>query len=199
MKFGLKHFGFDIVKGYKLEMSALFLGILLLVLPNIFGSSGSSGMSGNLSDSSATETVKSAGGDLAGDVSFADAEAKKLEGILKNVKGVGKADVIIHVGTSTKKVNAGETKSVNEETDEGDSNGGKRVNSKVEEDYTIKVIKDSDGNESPVHIYDEYPEIKGILISAEGADSNAVKETIINAVSALYGIPVHKVSVVKRS
>lgn len=196
MKLGLKKFRFDFIKDFRFEILALILGIFLLILPAAFGVSEKSG---GLSNDNAPESVKTGSDNSSSALSFAESEEKRLEEILRSMKGVGKADVIIHVETSTKKVNASELKSVHEETDEGDSSGGKRVNSKSDENSTLKVLKDSAGNESLVHIYDEYPEIKGVMISAEGADSNAVKETIINAVSALYGIPVHKVSVVKRS
>jgi hypothetical protein len=41
-----------------------------------------------------------------------------------------------------------------------------------------------------------FPEIKGVLVYAEGAAKNTVKEKIIKAVSSLYGIPLCSVNVV---
>ena len=196
MKLSFKKFDFKVLKNFKFESVAIIAGVLILLfVPTLFDKSDNTDSTKN----DANQSNVSLKNDSAGELSYADAEAKRLKSVLKNIKGVGDADVIIYVETSLKTVNASEIQTTEENTDEGDSNGGKRVNSRLEESSVYKVVKDSDGNERLVHIYDEYPEIKGILISAEGADKNTVKETVIEAVSSLYGIPVHKISVVKKA
>jgi len=40
-----------------------------------------------------------------------------------------------------------------------------------------------------------YPKVKGIVVSAQGARSNVVKERIMNALVALYGIEPHRVEI----
>ena len=95
-------------------------------------------------------------------------------------------------------VNATEKNNSVSVTDETDSNGGTRKNNNSDESITYKTIKDSNGNESVVPICTEYPEIVGIVISAEGAGSNIIKEKIMNAVQTLYSIPVHKIEVLEK-
>ena len=193
MKFPIKSFNIKQLKNFRVEFVAAILGIVLLIIPGMFERDNASGdvNDKNIVPGVSENKVSSEG------QSYAEAEAKRLEDFLEKIKGVGDADVLIYVDTSSKTVNASEVQKTEENTEENDSNGGKRVNLRLDEISEFKVIKDDDGNESLVHIYDEYPEIKGILISAEGADSNVIKETIIEAVACLYDIPVHKVSVVK--
>jgi len=195
MKFPIKSFNVKHLKNFRVEFVAAILGIVLLIIPGMFERDNASGdVDGKNIVPGVSENKVSSEGQ-----SYAETEAKRLEDFLEKIKGVGDADVLIYVDTSSKTVNASEIQRTEENTEENDSNGGKRVNSRLDEISEFKVIKDDDGNESLVHIYDEYPEIKGILISAEGADSNVIKETIIEAVACLYDIPVHKVSVVKKT
>lgn len=133
------------------------------------------------------------------DSSYALTEAERLKSFLKGINGVGNVDVLIYVNETAKTVHASESDTVKENTDESDSNGGKRQNSTLDEKIVYKVVRDADGNECLVPLYLQYPEIKGVLISAEGADNNIVKESIIEAVSRLYDIPVHKISVMKKA
>ena len=42
------------------------------------------------------------------------------------------------------------------------------------------------------------PEIKGVLILAEGADDSTVRSEITEAVSRVLEVPVHKISVLKK-
>ena len=117
---------------------------------------------------------------------------------MKTIEGVGDADVIIYVDTSFKTVNATEESVSNSSIDESDSNGGTRSSVTCDESVTYKVIKDSSGNESVVPVYTEYPEIIGVVVSADGAESGVTKEKILNAVKALYGVPAHKVEVFEK-
>lgn len=71
--------------------------------------------------------------------------------------------------------------------EESDSTGGSRVSESLSEKNTTV----SGSGEA----YVSFPEIKGVLIFADGAERAGVREKIINAVAALYGIPVHCISV----
>jgi len=42
------------------------------------------------------------------------------------------------------------------------------------------------------------PEVKGVLVVAEGASDATVKENLVNSVKVLLDIPVHKIQVVER-
>lgn len=193
MKFWLKNKKFKEFTTFKRELIIAVFGVILMIIPS-FTSSGAENQNDNPSDVIVQKTDDNESIWL-----YSDIEAERLKKFLESIKGVGQVDVLLHVETSTKTINATEKNYIEETTDEQDSNGGERTNSKLDRKETYKVIKDNDGNESLIHIYDEYPEIKGVLISAEGADSNVVREMIIDAVSSLYDLPIHKISVVKKN
>lgn len=193
MKFSLKKIDFKKFGTFRIELLILFLGGILLVMPNLFFQQGK-----NDPGSVVKNETNSAAKIKDDNNSYAEEESEKLRVFLEGIKGVGSVDVLIYVDTDVKTVHASENDSQKENTEESDSNGGKRVNSKLDEKTVYKVVRDSDGNECLVPLYNQFPDIKGVLISAEGADNNIVKADIIEAVSRLYDIPVHKISVLKK-
>ena len=50
----------------------------------------------------------------------------------------------------------------------------------------------------PYVLQEMAPEIEGILIVAEGADSPVIAEQITDAMSALFGVSPHKIRVLKK-
>lgn len=187
-------FKMSLIKKYKTELALAVIGIALMLISASLNNKKEVSPSeilnnGNINNSALSSSINS----------YAEVEAERLKEFLEDIKGVGSVDAIIYVSSTTKTVNASEYNNVSENTEENDSNGGKRVNTRLDENVSYKIIKDSKGDEKPIYVCDEYPEIKGVIISAEGAGSNTVKETIIDAVSRLYDIPVHKISVVEKT
>lgn len=43
----------------------------------------------------------------------------------------------------------------------------------------------------------EQPQVEGVLVIAEGGDKSSVKEEIIGAAQALFGIEPHKIKIMK--
>lgn len=118
---------------------------------------------------------------------------KRLVEILKQIEGVGDVDVMVTLGGTTEKVLAEEKSVNNEKTEEKDSTGGTRSTNK--ENTQNKVVM-TQGN-TPYVVKERMPEISGVLVVAEGGDDSYIKSAIIESVSSLLGIPVHKVSVFK--
>lgn len=121
----------------------------------------------------------------------------RVKNILKNVDGVGKVDVMIALYASAEKVIRSDTNSSGSLTEETDSSGGTR-RSESSAYSTTTVMGDSNGNSTPVIEKEVYPEISGIVISAEGGDDPKVRSEISTAMEALFGLPVHKIKVLKR-
>ena len=119
--------------------------------------------------------------------------AKRLEEILGRIEGVGDVQVMVTLAGSKTKVLAEETTQSVENTDEKDSTGGTRTTNR--ENTQNKIIM-AEGSK-PYIIKEEMPEISGVLVVAGGGDDSYVKESIIQSVSSLLDIPVHKVSVFK--
>lgn len=122
----------------------------------------------------------------------------RVKNILKNVDGVGKVDVMIALYSSSEKVIRSDTNSSGSLTEETDSSGGTR-RSESSAYSTTTVMEDSNGNSTPVIEKEVYPEISGIVISAEGGDDPKVRSEISTAMEALFGLPAHKIKVLKRA
>lgn len=132
-------------------------------------------------------------------VSAYDFLERKMEALLSNIRGAGKVDVMITYYSGTEKVPAFDVKKKNSETDETDSEGGKRNITQSEyESVTIFEDSHSAGGRQPVILKEVYPEVKGIVIVAEGAGNAAVKEQLARAAAVLMDVPLYKIQVLER-
>lgn len=130
-----------------------------------------------------------------------DSYEKQLEArvreILKHVDGVGEVDVMIVLKSSSEKilhVDEDESCSVTEETD---TSGMSRKTESKERTRDTVMMSSGGGNE-PVVQKELKPELSGIIISAAGGGSPAVQAEISAAMEALFGLPAHKIKVLKR-
>ena len=82
-------------------------------------------------------------------------------------------------------------------TSETDSSGGTRQQA----DESLRestVLTGSSGSGEPVVEKELAPEISGIVISAQGGGNASVQKEISEAMQALFGLPAHKIKVLKR-
>ena len=98
----------------------------------------------------------------------------KLKNCLKLVKGAGKVDVIISVGSSMQTVFATQT-----------------VSGVSGQDTTSPIIVSG----KPVVVKEDYPEIVGVVIVAEGASSLSVKIDLLNACQTFLSITEDKIEI----
>ena len=119
---------------------------------------------------------------------------KKLANMLVKMEGVGSVSVMVTTVSNEEKVLAEDTTSHTQHTEEKDQSGGSRVteNTQLTNDVVLQ-----NGN-TPYVIKEYAPEIKGVFILAEGAGDSVVKNQMIDAVSRLLDVPVHKISVEKK-
>ncbi len=122
---------------------------------------------------------------------------QRVKDILQNVDGVGEVEVMIVLKSSAEKVIHVDGSSTRSVTDETDSSGGARK-IENEEQESSTVLTSSGGNNGPIVEKELYPEISGIVISAVGGGSPKVQEEISSAMQALFGLPAHKIKVLKR-
>ena len=82
-------------------------------------------------------------------------------------------------------------------TSETDSSGGTRQQT----DESLRestVLAGGSGSGEPVVEKELAPEISGIVISAQGGGNASVQKEISEAMQALFGLPAHKIKVLKR-
>lgn len=122
---------------------------------------------------------------------------QRLEQVLSHVDGVGKAEVMIVLRSSEEKVWRVDRNTSYSVTQETDQNGGsRRVESQEVAEDTI--LQGQTGQQEPVLEKELKPEISGVIVSAQGGGSPQVQAEISAAVEALFGIPSHKIKVLKR-
>ena len=112
---------------------------------------------------------------------------ERLSKALSKIAGAGRVQVVLTVSSSTEQVPARDT-----ETRET-SDGGR-----TERSETVKtVVIDSGNDETPVILRYDYPDFRGAVVIAQGADDAAVRLSLTRAVSDLTGIGADRISVVK--
>lgn len=133
-----------------------------------------------------------------GDSSPVDPKEEKLKSILSQMQGVGKVDVMITYDSSGEEIPAYDTRQNQSSTLEKDNEGGTRTVTQKDYDSTLAYEDSSNGGKVPVILKKTEPEVRGVLVVAEGADNIVVRERIINAVTVALDIPLHRVEVVQR-
>lgn len=121
----------------------------------------------------------------------------RVREILKNVEGVGQVDVMIVLESSAEKVIQVDKSQTHSLTEEQDSSGGTRRTENQEQERST-VLMSEGGESSPLIAKELRPELSGIIISAEGGGNPTVKAEISAAMEALFGLPAHKIKVLKR-
>ncbi len=122
---------------------------------------------------------------------------RRLEELLRQVEGVGNVEVMIVLKSTEEKVWRVDKDTVYSSTQENDAGGGSRlVQSQEISEKTI--LTGQNGNGEPLLEKQLYPEISGVVVSAEGGGSPKIQAEISAAVEALFGVPSHKIKVLKR-
>lgn len=114
---------------------------------------------------------------------------KKLTELISSVEGAGQTVVMVTLEAGEENVFAKEIKT------EDDKNDGKSSN-KYEYEYV--VIKNGTSTENGMLLKVTEPDIRGVAVVCDGGDNAAVRENIINAVSAVLDIKTNNISVCKR-
>jgi stage III sporulation protein AG len=172
-------------------------GVLLIVLANSFGSS-----KGNQEITHDTGLVQGSK-DTIQNVNPADnvdrleaSLAQRLEKVLTLVNGVGEVRVTVNLASSTQKDFAVNTSTNNKTTKEEDQKGGNRVITEANENGEMVLVRENQGSqEDPVVVKETKPEVKGVIVVAEGAGDPEVKADLMNAVQVYLDIPLYKVIV----
>lgn len=123
---------------------------------------------------------------------------KKLEDTLRQMKGVGEVSVMITLQASEKQIVEKEENLVRNNTTENDSQGGNRS---IYEIDTVEqtVYSKTDHTQSPYVSQTILPEISGVLIVAQGAETATIKKSMVEIAQALFALDAHKISVVSMS
>ncbi len=109
-------------------------------------------------------------------------EEERLAEMLAQIEGAGRVSVMITYESGTEKSLAYETRTSSRES------GGERSEDR-------KAV--TSGGE-PMVVKEVYPQVKGVIVAADGADSASVKTAIREAVTASLGVSAHRVCIFKK-
>lgn len=107
-----------------------------------------------------------------------------LERLLSKMEGAGNVAVLISWDGDIK-----ETYAYDEETSESHKDDGT-----VESSEKRQMVL-TDGNKEPVVTAREYPEVRGVLVMAEGAGDDRVKERLLSAVASYLSIGKNRIEI----
>lgn len=163
----------------------LILGIILLIIANIFIENRNSNVKTNLESATIEGKLE------AMEVDYGVLLEKKLEDILSQLKGVENVRVMITLEDTVEKIPAFNTTKNNETTNEIDAHGGTREI--IRDDMTIQVVTNSEGG--MIVLKEIKPKVKGVIVVAQGAEDIEVKEMLYEAVKTVLGISGNRVEV----
>lgn len=120
--------------------------------------------------------------------------AADLERILGEVEGAGRVRVQVALAGALERDYAKDQTVNRTTTEERDRSGGSRLVTQVEESDKIVAVQAGSGQEAVVWRL-RRPEVKGVLVVAEGAGDPAVRLALARAVQAAVDVPLYRVSV----
>lgn len=118
---------------------------------------------------------------------------QRIAALLDRVEGVGKADVMVVLRSSEERVFHVD-KTFRTSATEEKGGDGRTVREQEISESTVM----GGGNQGPVVEKELTPEVSGIVISADGGGNASVRAEISEAMEALFGLPAHKIKVLKR-
>jgi stage III sporulation protein AG len=176
-----------------LLMAGIFL--VLLSIPNLPSFDNSTKKTTENSGTAVVNTV-TAGNKDETKLYVTDLE-ERLKNVLMKVEGIGAVEVMITLKGSKEEIILKDEANTNESVNEADGEGGSRNSTKTEQNDTTIMVEGSDGVARPYILKEIEPELEGILIIAQGGGSAVIQSEIIEAVQVLFGVPSHKVKVMK--
>ncbi|AEF17214.1 stage III sporulation protein AG [Thermoanaerobacterium xylanolyticum LX-11] len=127
---------------------------------------------------------------------YASKLESELKEILSRIHGAGNVDVLVTLDSDEEIVAAMDTVQSETTTNEKDSNGGTRTTIQSETDNKIVTSQNTSGENQPMILKKVMPEVRGVVVVADGAKDPNVQYELMTAVETALGIPAYKVKVV---
>ena len=117
----------------------------------------------------------------------------RLEDILSSMRGAGRVRVLVTYATAGERVAA--TVSTMDESVSETSGGTTATRSEQSREMRQPATVTTDGGQSPIILVEKEPEIRGVIVVAEGAADPIVKLSLQRAVQAVTGVPLSCIEV----
>jgi stage III sporulation protein AG len=121
----------------------------------------------------------------------------RLREILEKIVGVGNVDVMVTIESTEESIVYRDMHESEQETNERDGNGAQRHITSVTRDGTIALYTVS-GQSKPIILKLIKPQIRGVIIVANGAENSVVKQMLAEAVQRGLGVSPTRISILPR-
>lgn len=167
----------------------VILGVIIILAGSYLANSNDTEdtMNEASSVSSPDKRTTQSGYSIEGQDVVADIE-RRLSELLSKVEGAGQVSVMVYADTGSEQVPA--------YNDVQDTRNDERADGKSLEISETRQLALA-GTDEPVILKVIIPQIKGVVVVAEGADDILIKAQLNNAVCTLLGIPEHRVQILK--
>lgn len=117
---------------------------------------------------------------------------EQTKALIENIDNIKDVNVIMTFKSTGEKMLQYDSENSNssrtsKDTNESDSNSKRTT-----------VIMQNNGEEKPYVIKETYPQVAGIAVTAKGVNKSGKKDEIINMLSALFDVPLHKISIIDK-
>lgn len=191
--------GNHVMKKVNIMMIIAAAGILLIVLANLFSPGGSknepvqpgaSNTSGNTAVNPGTPQ----------DINTMEKNmAKNLEEVLSQIDGVGEVKVTVNLASTSEKDFAINTSVDSKSTQEHDQRGGNRTITETNQQDQMVLVRVNQGSkEDPVVVRELKPEVKGVIVLADGVSDPLIKADVMKAAQVYLDIPLYRVIVLQK-
>ena len=109
---------------------------------------------------------------------------------------MGKVEVVLSLESTNQKVVEKDVPASRSSQESSGAQESSSASSVTTEESTVYQT-DSDGSETPYVVRENYPEIRGVLVVAQGGGDPVAVQQIQEAVMALFRVEAHKIKVMK--
>lgn len=178
-------------------------GLLLIFIGNIFSNSESPTDDQMISETTAPmQETKAAFSEKKSSTSNVDDleenYEKELRDLLNKINGVSEVEIMVNLDSTKVKVYEKNLITGKQTTDESDKNGGTRQIEDYTRESQVVLVRQGD-KEVPLLVQTKKPEVRGVFVIAKGVEDITVKKWVIEAVSKVLDVPIHRVSVMSKS
>ena len=138
------------------------------------------------------ETSSIVSDNVTGEISLTDGLEDRLANILTEIEGAGKVSVMITYETTGEVVTADKV-----DTHTTTSGAGDNVVTNTTSNSVPIIVTGVDGSQVII-LQEKMPQIKGVIIVAEGANDVAVKMRLMSATSTVLGVNANSIQIFTR-
>lgn len=191
---------FAYVKGMKKEQVAVYalLAVLLIVIALPVRKKTEEGQAQGQVQSAQEEETQGTDGQAwtIQEEGQAERMERQLEEALSKVEGVGQVEVVLTLESTGQKIVEKDTPSSRSVSTQGEGGDSTSSSQSASEESTV-YERDADGRETPYVVSESYPQVRGVLVIAQGGDDPVVVQQISEGVMALFRVEAHKIKVMK--